>query len=61
MCLSCHQNAGQNRGTKIANRCFENAAEFIYLEMAITNQNLFQKAIKRSMNSSEHFVFIFVI
>jgi hypothetical protein len=29
--LSCHQNAGKNRDIKIANRCFENVAQFKYL------------------------------
>jgi hypothetical protein len=28
MLLSRHQNAGQNRDIKIANRCFENVAQF---------------------------------
>jgi hypothetical protein len=29
---SCHQNAGQNRDMKIANRSFENVSQFKYLE-----------------------------
>jgi hypothetical protein len=33
MLLSHHQNAGQNHDIKIANRCFKNAAQFIYLGM----------------------------
>jgi hypothetical protein len=38
MFLSRHQNAGQNHVMKIANRCFENVAQFTYLETTITNQ-----------------------
>jgi hypothetical protein len=51
MLLSRHQNAGQIRDSKIANRCFENVAEFRYLEKTVINQNLFQEEIKRRMNS----------
>jgi hypothetical protein len=40
MLLSLHQNAGQIHDIKIANRLFENVAEFIYLETTVTNQNL---------------------
>jgi hypothetical protein len=36
MLLSRQQNAGQNHGMKIANRCFENVAQFRYLGMIIT-------------------------
>jgi hypothetical protein len=31
MLLSHHQNAGQNHGIKVANRCFENVSQFKYL------------------------------
>jgi hypothetical protein len=31
MLLSRHQNAGQNHGIKIANRAFQNVAQFKYL------------------------------
>jgi hypothetical protein len=31
MLLSHHQNAGKSRDIKIANRCFENVAQFRYL------------------------------
>jgi hypothetical protein len=31
MLLSCHQNIGQNRDKKIANRLFENVSQFKYL------------------------------
>jgi hypothetical protein len=46
--LLCHyQNAGQNHDIKIADGCFENMAEFGYLGVTITNQNLTQEEIKR--------------
>jgi hypothetical protein len=35
MLLSRHQNARQNHDIKIANRCFENVAQFRYLGMTI--------------------------
>jgi hypothetical protein len=50
MSLSCHQNAGQNHDVKIANRSFENVAQFRYLQMTVTNQNLIQEEIKRRLN-----------
>jgi hypothetical protein len=40
MLLSRHQNAGQSLDMKIADRHFENMAQFRYLRMTITNQNL---------------------
>jgi hypothetical protein len=46
MLLSRHQNAGQNHDMKIANRSFENMAQFEYLGMTITNQNLIQEEIE---------------
>jgi hypothetical protein len=51
MLLSHHQNAGQNHNIKIANRCFENVAQSIYLGTTATNQNLVQEEIKRKLNS----------
>jgi hypothetical protein len=36
---------------KIANRFFENVAQFRYLGTAITNQNLIQEEIERRLNS----------
>jgi hypothetical protein len=50
MLLSRHQNAGQNHDVKIANRCFENVAQFIYLGMTVTNQKLIQEEIKKRLN-----------
>jgi hypothetical protein len=49
--LSCHQNAGQNHDTKIANSCFNNVAQFRYLGVTATNQNLIPEEIKRRLNS----------
>jgi ribosomal protein S2 len=51
MLLSYHQNAGQNNYIKIADRCFENVAQFRYLGTTITNQNSIQEKIKRRLNS----------
>jgi hypothetical protein len=42
MLLSCHQNAGQTHNIKIGDRSFENVAQFRYLGMTVTNQNLIQ-------------------
>jgi hypothetical protein len=51
MLLPRHQNVGQNRDMKIANRYFENVSQFKYLETTVTNQNLIQEKIKRRLNS----------
>jgi hypothetical protein len=51
MLLSRHQNAGRNHNIKIANRCFENVAQFRYLGTTVTDQNLIQEEIKRRLNS----------
>jgi hypothetical protein len=50
MLLSHHQNAVQNYDMKIANRSFENVAQFKYLGMTARNQNLIQEEIKRRLN-----------
>jgi hypothetical protein len=50
MLLSHHQNAGQNYDMKIVNRSFENVAQFKYLGVALTKQNLIQEEIKRRLN-----------
>jgi hypothetical protein len=46
MLMTRHQNAGQNHNIKIANRSFENMAQFKYLGTTVTNQNLIQEEIK---------------
>jgi hypothetical protein len=51
MLLSRHQNVGQNRDIKIANRSFESVSQFRYLGTTVTNQNLIQEEIKRRLNS----------
>jgi hypothetical protein len=51
MLLSRRQNIGQNHDIKIADRCFDNVAQFKYLGTTITNQNLGQEVIKRRLNS----------
>jgi hypothetical protein len=51
MLLSSHQNVGQNRDVKIANRSFENVSRFKYLGTTVINQNLIQEEIKRRLNS----------
>jgi hypothetical protein len=51
MLVSHHQNVGQNRDIKIANKSFENVSEFKCLGTTVTNQNLIQKKIKRRLNS----------
>jgi hypothetical protein len=51
MLLSGHQNAGQNRDIKIANRSFENVSQFKYLGTTVTNQNLIQEEIKKRLSS----------
>jgi hypothetical protein len=47
MLLSRHQNVGQNRDIKTANKLFENVSRFRYLGTTLTNQNLIQEEIKR--------------
>jgi hypothetical protein len=51
MLLSYHQNVGQNRDIKIANKLFENVSQFKYLGMTVTNKNLIQEEIERRLNS----------
>jgi ribosomal protein S2 len=46
MLLSCHQNAEQNYDMKMANRCFENVAQFRYLGTTITNHSPIQEDIE---------------
>jgi hypothetical protein len=51
MLLPRHQNSGQIHDMKIANRSFENVAQFKYFGTTGTNQNLVQEEIKRRLNS----------
>jgi hypothetical protein len=51
MLRSCHQNAGQNHNIKIANRSFENVAQFSYFGMIVINQNLIHEEIRSRSNS----------
>jgi hypothetical protein len=51
MLLSCHQNAGQNHDIKIANRSFENVAQFRYSGTTVTHQNFIPGEIWRRLNS----------
>jgi hypothetical protein len=51
MLLSGHQNVGQNRDIKRANRSFENVSQFKYLGTTVTYQNLIEEEIKRRLNS----------
>jgi hypothetical protein len=44
--LSHHLSAVQNSDIKIANRSFEDVAEFEYLGMTVTNLNLIQEEIR---------------
>jgi sorting nexin-29 len=49
--LSRHQNVGQNREIKIANRSFGNVSQFKYLGTTVTNRSLIQEEIRRRLNS----------
>jgi virulence-associated protein VapD len=51
MLVSRHQNAGRDRDLKIANRSFENVSQSKYLGTTVTNQNLIQEEIKRTLTS----------
>jgi hypothetical protein len=51
MLLSHHKNVGQNNDIIIVNRAFENVAQFKYLGMTVTDQNLIsEEIIKRRVN-----------
>jgi hypothetical protein len=47
MLLYRHQNAGQNYDTKVANRSYDNVAQFKYLGKTAAHQNLIQEEITR--------------
>jgi hypothetical protein len=44
----------QNHNRKIANRTFENVAEFRYLGMTVTNKNLIHEEIKTRCNAGNN-------
>jgi hypothetical protein len=50
MFMSHHQNAGQNRNIKLANRGSENVPGFQYSQTTVTNQNLIHEEIKGRIN-----------
>jgi hypothetical protein len=50
MLMSHHQNAGQCRNVRTANRAFENVEKFKYLGMTLTNQHLIHEKIKNTLN-----------
>jgi ribosomal protein S2 len=52
MLLSRHHSAVRNHDVKIAKRCSENVAQFRYLGTTVTNQNIIQEEIKRSLITS---------
>jgi hypothetical protein len=49
--LSVPRDPEQIDDTKIADRCFDNVAQFRYLGTTITNENLIQEEIKSRLNS----------
>jgi hypothetical protein len=51
MLLSCHQNARKNHIIQIANRPFENVAQFKYFGKTATNRNLVYEEIQGRLNS----------
>jgi hypothetical protein len=51
MLLSCHQYGWENHNVKTANRLFEIVAQFRYLGMTATNQNLIQEEIQSILNA----------
>jgi hypothetical protein len=51
MLLSHNHNAWKNSDVKITNRYFENLAQFMYMGMIVTNQNLIQEESKKRINS----------
>jgi hypothetical protein len=46
MLLSRHQNGGQNRDIKIAQKSFENLSQSKYLGTTVTNQNLIRRKLR---------------
>jgi hypothetical protein len=46
MLPSCHQNASHNDDMKLANRSFEDEAQFKYSGTTVTNQNRFKTKLR---------------
>jgi hypothetical protein len=51
MLMSRYKKVGQRHGIKIANRSFEDVAQFKYLGTTVTDQNCMHKEIKITLNS----------
>jgi hypothetical protein len=51
MLTSHYPKGGQDRDTEIANRSYENVAQFGYLETRVINKNFLQGKIKKKLNS----------
>jgi hypothetical protein len=49
MFLYRHQNVGQNRDIKLANRSFGNVSQFKYFLTTVIIQNLIQEEIKKRL------------
>jgi hypothetical protein len=47
MVMSRDQNAGQNYNTKVDNKSFERAEQFIYLGTTLTNRNSIQEELNQ--------------
>jgi hypothetical protein len=43
MVMPHHHNAGQNHNTKMANKSFDQVAQFKYLEMTVANQSCYNE------------------
>jgi hypothetical protein len=50
VCLSYHQNAGQDHNVKIANKLFENVEKFDYLGMTVTKHIYIHDEIKTKLH-----------
>jgi hypothetical protein len=55
MLMTCSQRIGQKQSIKRANRSFEDATLFKYLETTLTDQNCMHKEIKSRPNSGNAF------
>jgi len=53
MVMYRHQSSGKNHKLVIANKCFQDVANFKQLRMKITNQNCIEDEIKGKINSEK--------